>query len=369
MVIKKDGFTSKTIILVIVVLGFIGYFAYQKFFLERSNAVFIYRAFNSSNNQLTDSYFKSNLDRKDEIDISSYFKDYPSISVSPNGKYITKQNNKALEIALSKDLSFKQAFLVTNENGEIDYPPLWSSDNTSVAILTVDGRDDAGLLGYVPKTLYLIDVNTLESKKLHIFEKGKDMWLEAFDSDAHKLHIVEVPPSTGVIIPGTERYSSVDTITGNINSEEVDDITNNIERENKHKYLVSNGKMLYDLDLSLNTKSIIFDARDGYISEIKYLPPKNKQFVFTEQKSNKKTTKFTLYSYDIDTQKLSVLVEDLNGKIYMQPSLNGRYIWIRPSAVDDKGTYKVFDMITKKLTTFTSQKDKYKFYDFYWISE
>ena len=366
---NKNGFTSKIIILIIIVLGFVGYLAYQKFFSGRNNTVFIYKASNGSDNQPTDSYFKSNLDTKDEIDISSYFKDYPSISVSPNGKYITRQNNKVLEIALSKDLSFKQAFLVTNENGEIGYPPLWSSDSTSVAILVVNGRDNAGLLGNVPKTLYLINVNTLESKKLHTFEKGSDMWLETFDSDAHKLHIVEVPPSSGVIIPGTERYSSVDTITGKINFEEVLDITNKIERENKHKYFVSNEKILYDLDLSLNTTKIIFDAKDGYLSEIKYLPPKNRQFVFTDQKSNNKTVKFTLYLYDIDTQKLSVLVEDLNGKIYMQPSLDGRYIWIRPSAVDDKGTYKVFDMITKKLTTFTSQKDKYKFYDFYWISE
>lgn len=368
---KKNGFAAILIISVFAILGLIGYFVYQYYFSVKSSYPYIYKITTYSNNQATNHFFKSSLTRKNEVDISNYFKDYQSISVSTSGKYITRQNKKVLDITLSKDFSFKQVFSIVNKNGEI-VQTLWSPDNTSIIIYVTNENSDTGLFGEVSKTIYLVNINSMESKSLHTFEKGKDLYLDNFDSDAHKLYISESPPSTGIILPGTETFSSIDVDTGELKSEDPNKIVSSIEKKNGHKYFDDNDGVLYDLDLSQNTKRVIFNTNGGQIKRMTYLPPTNNQFIFTGWERNEKTSKYgkyTLYLYDVPTQRLSILVDDLNGTNFLYPSPDGKYVWIMPSIADDKGSYRVFDLLTKKMTAVNYPKVRDSYYDFYWISE
>ena len=370
---KKNGFAPLVIILLIAILGVAGYFFYKNNSSVINNPSFLYYVRTGPGGQTTNSFFKSNLLRKNETNISSYFTDYLSISVSPNGKYITRENGKVLEISSSKDLLFKQIFSISDKKGEI-VQTRWSSDSTAIAVsITNENNSDTGLFGEVSKTIYLIEVGSMKIEPLHTFEKGTDLSMGYFDGVAHTLYISESPASTGIII--SETFSSVNTITGEIKSEDLSKIVTSFERTNGHKYFEGSENekgILYDLDLSKNTKNVVLDTKGGQIKQITYLPPANQKFVFTGWTQNVETGrygKYTFYVYDINTRKLSILAEDINGENYPNTSPDGRYIFIMPSIADNHGSDRVFDMITKKLTTVDNPKTENVFYIFYWISD
>jgi|GEM_PF-2846423 len=338
---------------------------------EVSGILYAYKQFSPSVTKI----YQSTVDGQNKSEVDIHYSEEIKFLASKNGKYLARWDNNKLEIASTKDLSFKKIAEISKPNLQLS-GVVWSVDGTKLAyIISKDMKPDEPF-STSEKKLYVINRDGSGQKLIRQFLKPYYVILEGFNLLNDELYWFETGEGGFV-----SNFTVVSLADGSIKEIKKDldpklDSFLNFNSDFSKAYYIKGNKII-EYTLANNNKRVLYKldkvGQDKYgnrssINNLK-LSPKDDLLVFmrrTEPDEKEITLSISLPSGKVDT-----LLDDARyyniGPLYWSPE--GRYLWFetwchgcgQETGYNNEGEYYIMDMKTKRISLFfKGQKDEYE---------